>query len=102
MRRAIATAAAASALAGCAATSVQRSTDGAALFSQDCDKCHSLIGNESRHRQGGDLLGYDLSRSILTQFTREMPVRRPLSASELTAIVIYVYAAERRARLRGA
>ncbi len=93
---------AAGALAGCAATSVPRRPDAAALFSQNCDSCHSLIGNESLHRQGGDLLGYHLSRAILAQFTREMPVRRPLSSDELTAIVAYVYGAERRAQLRGA
>ena len=93
-------AAAAGVLTGCGGSSVQRPLGGAALFSQDCSKCHSLIGNESLHRQGGDLLGYDLSGEILAQFTREMPVRPRLSSSQLTTIVGYVYDAERRARLR--
>ncbi|MGA2924841.1 MAG: cytochrome c [Solirubrobacteraceae bacterium] len=98
MRRFLAWAAAAGALAGCAANGPRQPPSDSALFSQDCGKCHSLIGNESRHTQGGDLLGYDLSPVILAQFTREMPVRRRLSASQLTAIVRYVYDAEQRSR----
>jgi len=95
---AAATVAAAVALAGCGGSSVQRPPGGAALFSQNCSKCHSLIGNESLHREGGDLAGYELSPTVLAQFSREMPVRRPLRADQLTAIVAYVYAAERAAR----
>ena len=60
--RAAALATAAAALVGCGTTSGHRPLSGAALFSQDCSKCHSLIGNKSRHTQGGDLLGYDLSQ----------------------------------------
>jgi len=91
-------AAVAAVVAGCAGSSAQRQLGGAALFSQDCSECHSLIGNESLHRQGGDLVGYDLSPEVLTQFTREMPIRRPLHPDQLTAIVAYVYAAERATR----
>jgi hypothetical protein len=60
------------------------------LFAEDCSACHSLIGNESLHREGGDLLGYRFSRRDLLEFTREMPVRHPLGPVQLTAIVDYV------------
>lgn len=56
-----------------------------------------MIGNESLHRQGGDLLGYRLTRQELSEQVREMPVRRPLTQAELTAVVDYVYALEHRA-----
>jgi hypothetical protein len=62
--------------------------------------CHSLIGNESKHTQGGDLVGFRLSRRTLTQFTREMPVKHRLDAAQLRAVVAYVLAAERGGRLR--
>jgi mono/diheme cytochrome c family protein len=64
------------------------------LFAEDCSACHSLIGNESLHRQGGDLLGYRFSRRDLLEFTREMPVRHPLNPAQLAAIVGYVSAKE--------
>ncbi len=67
------------------------------MFATACSQCHSLIGNESLRRQGGDLLGYRFSRQQLLSFTREMPVRHPLSASELGAVVDYVLSVERRA-----
>jgi mono/diheme cytochrome c family protein len=60
------------------------------LFAQDCSACHSLIGDESLRRQGGDLLGYRFSRRDLLEFAREMPVRHPLSAVQLAAVVDYV------------
>ena len=61
-----------------------------ALFDSNCSACHSLIGNESRRRQGGDLVGYRFTRSQLLEFTREMPTRRALTSSELNTIVDYV------------
>jgi mono/diheme cytochrome c family protein len=64
------------------------------LFAEDCSACHSLVGNESLHRQGGDLLGYRFSRRDLLEFTREMPVRHQLSRVQLAAIVDYVSAEE--------
>jgi mono/diheme cytochrome c family protein len=70
---------------------------GKAIFVHDCQACHSLIGNESERKQGGDLLGPRLSRAQLLSFTRVMPTR-PLSARELAAVVAYVLAAEQRAR----
>ncbi len=74
-------------LAGCGAKHAQ---PGAALFAGNCSLCHSLIGNESLRRQGGDLLHARLSRPTLLQFTREMPVRRPLSERQLAQIVDYI------------
>jgi mono/diheme cytochrome c family protein len=71
---------------------------GAVVFARSCQACHSLIGNESRHKQGGDLLDYRMSRGEMTSFTREMPARPPLTQAELRAVVGYVLAAERRAR----
>jgi hypothetical protein len=42
--------------------SLSQTREAAAVFVRNCSACHSLIGNESRHRQGGDLVGYRLSR----------------------------------------
>jgi hypothetical protein len=90
----------AGALAGCGGASGTRPArpEGAApLFRQDCGTCHSLIGNESLHKPGGDLLGYDLTPATLRQFTAEMPVHPGLTPGELTAIVDFVYRAQQRA-----
>ena len=73
---------------------------GAQVFAHSCQKCHSLIGNESAHKQGGDLLGYDMNRSQILTFTREMPTR-PLTAAQLDAVVDYVLRAEQRAHRAG-
>ena len=70
------------------------------MFARNCSACHSLIGNESRHRQGGDLVGYRLSRQQLLEFTREMPARRPLTPSQLKGVVDYVLAFQQRGRAR--
>jgi hypothetical protein len=67
------------------------------LFAENCSACHSLIGNESLHRQGGDLLGYRFSHRDLLEFVREMPVRHPLNPAQLAAIVGYVSSKERSA-----
>jgi mono/diheme cytochrome c family protein len=83
-------------VAGCASSSSDRAPSGAVVFAQTCRVCHSLVGSESGRRQGGDLLGYRMSRRDLTEFSREMPVRRPLTAAELRAVVEYVLSAERR------
>jgi mono/diheme cytochrome c family protein len=73
-------------------------TSGSKVFAQACAACHSLIGNESRHRQGGDLLGYRISRPAMTEFVREMPVRHQLTAAQLAAVVGFVERAELHAR----
>ena len=87
----------ASMLGGCGAGAGSQTASGRVLFAHNCTVCHSLIGNESLRRQGGDLLGYRFSRQVLTQYTRQMPVGRPLSSGQLGAIVEYVYQAEQRA-----
>jgi mono/diheme cytochrome c family protein len=84
------------ALAGCGSVAQPRSPSGRALFGQECSSCHSLSGREDARRQGGDLLSFRSSRAALVQLTREMPVRRPLSAGGLRAVVDYVMAVERR------
>lgn len=71
---------------------------GAAVFARDCQACHSLVGNESERKQGGDLRSYRMSRASLASFARVMPARRPLTAAELRAVVDYVFSAERAAR----
>jgi mono/diheme cytochrome c family protein len=71
---------------------------GAAIFAQECSVCHSLIGNESLHRPGGDLIGYRLTRQQLTQQTRQMPVKRPLTAAQLAAVVQYVWTVQHHGR----
>jgi mono/diheme cytochrome c family protein len=82
------------ALIGCGNASRARPASGKALFAEDCSACHSLIGNESLRRQGGDLLGYRFSRQDLLEFAREMPVRHPLSPAQLEAMVDYVSSKE--------
>ena len=89
------------AVAGCGGGgSISQSREAAAVFARNCSACHSLIGNESRHRQGGDLVGYRLSRQELLEFTREMPTRRRPTASQLEAVVDYVLAIQQRGRAR--
>jgi mono/diheme cytochrome c family protein len=75
---------------GCGSASRPRTASGKTLFAEDCSACHSLIGNESLRRQGGDLLGYRFSRRDLLEFAREMPVRHPLNPAQLAVIVRYV------------
>jgi mono/diheme cytochrome c family protein len=81
-------------LAGCGSASRLRPASGKALFAEDCSACHSLIGNESLRRQGGDLLGYRFNRQDLLEFARAMPVRRALRPEQLEAIVDYVFGKE--------
>jgi mono/diheme cytochrome c family protein len=87
-------------LAGCGSSSSAPRPNGAALFAASCSSCHSLIGNESRHTQGGDLLGYGFSRPVLVQLSSEMPLRRMLTGAQLRAVVDYVLHAERQAATR--
>jgi mono/diheme cytochrome c family protein len=81
-------------IAGCGGAAPRPS--GAHVFAVKCEACHSVIGNESRHRVGGDLLGYRISRRQLIEFTREMPVRKPLTRAELSAVVDYLYSLQQR------
>lgn len=97
MQRAIAVSlvAACAVAGGCGRSARPTAENGAAVFAKDCGSCHSLVGNESRHKQGGDLVGYAFSRPVLLQFTREMPTRLPLGPAQLRAVVDYVLRAER-------
>ncbi|MEA2198103.1 MAG: hypothetical protein QOJ25_2154 [Solirubrobacteraceae bacterium] len=87
-------------LAGCGGSVAARQAKGAALFTEACGACHSLVGRQSPALQGGDLLGYRFGREAMREFAREMPVRRALDARELTAVVDYVVASEARGRPR--
>lgn len=92
---------AALAVAGCGGgASTSQTSEAAHVFARNCSACHSLIGNESRHRQGGDLVGYRLSRQQLLEFTREMPTRRPLTSAQLHLVVEYVLGLQQRGRAR--
>jgi mono/diheme cytochrome c family protein len=82
--------------AGCGSGGSAQRVDGRTLFAQDCGMCHSLNGRPSPRLQGGDLLALHASREAMLEFVREMPVRHPLSSSELRAVVDYVRAVEAR------
>jgi mono/diheme cytochrome c family protein len=66
---------------------------GKQIFAHDCQACHSLIGNESLRKQGGDLIGIGQTYNQLLSFTRVMPTP-PLTAKQLQAVVDYVLRAE--------
>jgi mono/diheme cytochrome c family protein len=85
------------ALAGCGGSSTSSAPSGRALFARDCSACHSLTGVESPKHQGGDLLHADFSHTAMLQFAREMPVRTPLTRTELERVADYVVSVERGA-----
>ena len=97
MRRAATALALTLTLGGCGGSARTPAPSGSRVFAGQCAVCHSLVGNESLHTQGGDLRGYRFSRQTLTSFTREMPTRRRLTAPELRAVVDYVLRAEQAA-----
>jgi mono/diheme cytochrome c family protein len=72
-------------------------SSGKEIFAHDCQACHSLIGNESLRKQGGDLLGIRLTSAQLLSFTRVMPTPR-LTAKQLQAVVEYVLRTQQRKR----
>jgi hypothetical protein len=84
------------ALSGCGSSTPRAPPGGRAVFAAACGACHSLVGNESRHRHGGDLLGFRMRRADVFSFTREMPGAGRLSASALQAVSDYVFAAQQR------
>jgi mono/diheme cytochrome c family protein len=90
-------AASAALLAGCGNTrDAAQTPSGRVLFSEACGSCHSLSGVEDPRRQGGDLLRFQSSRAQLMELAGEMPVTRPLTETQLRAVVSYVMAVERR------
>jgi len=58
--------------------------------------CHSLTGHASARQQGGDLLGFQMTRSQMLEFVREMPVPHRLSSAQEKTVADYVRAAEAR------
>lgn len=86
------------ATAACGGGHARRQPDGQALFASACGACHTLSGVNAPMHQGGDLLGLHVSRSILLQFAREMPVRRPLTRAQLTTVTDYILALQQRSR----
>jgi mono/diheme cytochrome c family protein len=84
-------------LGACGSNGSPRSA-GQALFAQDCSVCHTLSGQQSPSRQGGDLLALHVGREAMLQFVREMPVRHRLRRVQLRIVADYVLTAELRAR----
>jgi mono/diheme cytochrome c family protein len=81
---------------GCGSASTPPPTVAArTLFSGSCGGCHTLTGHNIASRQGGDLLGVRLRRSVALQFAREMPVPHPLTPAQLNTIVDYIAAVQR-------
>lgn len=70
------------------------SDSGRVVFTQACGACHSLSGHNDPRQQGGDLLNFSATRTQMMQLAGEMPVPRPLSRSQLRAVVSFVMDAE--------
>lgn len=82
--------------AGCGSPPSQPGATGRALFAEDCAVCHSLTGHASPGQQGGDLLGFQMTRSQMLEFVREMPLPHRLSSTQQETVAGYVRAAEAR------
>jgi mono/diheme cytochrome c family protein len=95
---------AAAAIAGCGGGQSHSTShapaggSGRQLFAQACGACHTLSGHNDPRRQGGDLLGFRATRAQMVQLAGEMPVRHPLSRSQLDAIVTFLMSVEARGR----
>jgi mono/diheme cytochrome c family protein len=83
-------------LAGCGAGQPAHAPSGRAVFDRECSGCHSLSGHNNPRLQGGDLLNFHSTRRQLVQLAGQMPVRHPLTAPELQAVVSFVMDVERR------
>jgi mono/diheme cytochrome c family protein len=84
------------ATAACGSGHASAPSGGQALFTQACGACHTVSGARSPSHQGGDLLAVRLSRPVMIQFAREMPVRRELTAAQLESIADYIHGLQRR------
>jgi mono/diheme cytochrome c family protein len=84
--------------AGCGSGGGSQHAGGAALFAADCGMCHSLNGQQSPRRQGGDLLALHMTRAQMLDFVREMPVHHRLTSAEVATVADYVRAVEARGR----
>ena len=93
--------AAVAALVGCGSSNRLQSAPGAALFAARCSGCHTLAGGDAKKTSGGDLVEFHFPRAVLTQYTSEMPLTKPLTATEMRAVVDYVLAVQSRPGGRG-
>ena len=84
--------------AGCGSGGGSQHAGGAALFADDCGMCHSLTGQQSPRRQGGDLLALHMTRAEMLEFVREMPVPHRLTSAEVATVADYVRAVEAHGR----
>ncbi|HEY2317658.1 MAG TPA: c-type cytochrome [Solirubrobacteraceae bacterium] len=94
----VAAACTAPAIAACGGShgDVHATASGRRLFSQACGACHTLSGHNDPRHQGGDLLGFRATRPQMLQLAGEMPVRHPLSHTQLEAVVSFVMSARSR------
>ena len=90
----IAALAVATVVAGCGSSAGQPRATGRALFAEDCAVCHSLTGHSSPRQQGGDLLGFRMTRAQMLEFVREMPVPHRLSSADEDTVADYVRSIE--------
>jgi mono/diheme cytochrome c family protein len=74
---------------GAAAASSRRT-----LFTEACGACHTLTGHSDPRHQGGDLLDFHATGTQFLQLASEMPVRHPLSRTQLNAVVRFVMGLE--------
>jgi mono/diheme cytochrome c family protein len=84
--------------AGCGDSHTAAATGGRELFGRACGACHTLSGVDSASHQGGDLLRVHLSRLVLLEFMREMPVHPPLTERQNEAVADYILAVQRASR----
>jgi mono/diheme cytochrome c family protein len=98
----LAAACATAAIAGCGGGQSQSRAHGGGsgreLFTQACGACHTLSGHDDPRHQGGDLLRFHSTRPQMLQLAGEMPVRHPLTGSQLSAVVDFVISMEARSR----
>ena len=66
------------------------------MFAENCAACHSLTGHASPRQQGGDLLGFQMTRAQMIEFVREMPVPHRMSSAQQEAVADYVRSVEAR------
>jgi mono/diheme cytochrome c family protein len=70
------------------ATALQR---GSVIFAHSCSGCHTIAGRETG-AEGGDLVNAHLSVADLKSFIVVMPVRRPLSRTDVADVAEFVHA----------
>jgi mono/diheme cytochrome c family protein len=98
MRTGLAAVAIAVLAAGCGSGGGSQHASGRELFAENCAVCHSLTGHASPRQQGGDLLGFQMTRAQMLEFVREMPVPHRLSSAQQEAVADYVRSVEAHGR----